>query len=289
MAHFTYTRSGGVWNTLPVAYSELAELDAKTYKAINGDEGGTWAPSSAIVIGGSGLTVVGAFVADGSFLVTSGGTIQNGLTTTGTLNCQNNLTVGGNATFAGNVDVTGSLNAGELVSTGNATIVGNLDINGGISAGDSITTTESVVANGNVTAAFGTGTFQNLVVSDSVSGSLYATTWISAGGGMSSGGVLGANTNTSYGPLNYHDVYITSGGLTADRTYEVPAVGAGAENGNEMVFTSDNTTYIVDINVASGGANLANLQGPPGFGRPRSIRIKVIGGAWRVMNREYLP
>ena len=56
MAHFVYVRAAGVWNPLTdLLSSEMATFDAHQYAAINGDGGGSWAPSSAIVIGGSGL------------------------------------------------------------------------------------------------------------------------------------------------------------------------------------------------------------------------------------------
>lgn len=58
MAHFDYTRPAGVWAAfVPVRASELADLDRKTFKAINGDDGGTWAPSAPIAIGGQGLEI----------------------------------------------------------------------------------------------------------------------------------------------------------------------------------------------------------------------------------------
>lgn len=57
MAHFTRTRADlTAWTaTSTVDDTEFNDLDEKTFKAINGDEGGTWAPSSVIEIGGSGL------------------------------------------------------------------------------------------------------------------------------------------------------------------------------------------------------------------------------------------
>jgi hypothetical protein len=103
MAHFTYTRVAGIWNTIPVSYAELANLDAKTFAAINGDAGGTWAPSSVITIGGSGVTVTGPLISDGTFLATSGATIENGLTVTGLTDLQNDLDVAGIATLNGEV------------------------------------------------------------------------------------------------------------------------------------------------------------------------------------------
>lgn len=60
--HFSYTRPGGNWTDGVDALTEidLESFEAKMFKAINGDEGGSWAPSAAIVIGGSGITFQGA-------------------------------------------------------------------------------------------------------------------------------------------------------------------------------------------------------------------------------------
>jgi hypothetical protein len=60
MGHFAYTRSPGGWIALSVLFaSEMEDLDGKLFKAINGDEGGSWTPSSQIVLGGAGLKIIG--------------------------------------------------------------------------------------------------------------------------------------------------------------------------------------------------------------------------------------
>ncbi len=60
MAHFTKVRPGG-WVTLStLAAAEMQTLDENVYASINGDAGGTWAPSTQIAIGGSGLVVYDA-------------------------------------------------------------------------------------------------------------------------------------------------------------------------------------------------------------------------------------
>jgi hypothetical protein len=61
MAHFVLTRASlAAWGATPaVLAAEFWSLDNQVYKAINGDDGGTWAPSSAITIGGSGISVTG--------------------------------------------------------------------------------------------------------------------------------------------------------------------------------------------------------------------------------------
>lgn len=68
--HFDYTRPGGVWLGA-VTYADFADLDAKTFAAINGDGGGAWAPAAVIEIGGAGLTAI--LVGDNR--LASGGTL----------------------------------------------------------------------------------------------------------------------------------------------------------------------------------------------------------------------
>jgi len=86
MAHFIYP-SGTPIGNVPFGYvvpsGEWQTTIRQVFKAINGDEGGTWAPSSFITIGGSGikLTGVGHQIASGGrFNVMSGGEVrvQNG-------------------------------------------------------------------------------------------------------------------------------------------------------------------------------------------------------------------
>lgn len=57
MANFTRVRSTGMWTVSVLLGSELEKFDANLFKAPNFAEGGTYAPSSAITIGGSGLAL----------------------------------------------------------------------------------------------------------------------------------------------------------------------------------------------------------------------------------------
>jgi len=104
MAHFAKTRVS--WGFLTALLSsEMAAIDVKTYKAVNGDEGGTWAPTSAIEIGGGaggGLTITGAStplsIAGGGILQIASGCQY--LVTSGAL-----WIVDTDATFGANSDV----------------------------------------------------------------------------------------------------------------------------------------------------------------------------------------
>lgn len=58
MSQFDYVRPGGVWgNDLAPGAGDYQRLDVTQSKAVNGDDGGTYAPASPIVIGGQGISV----------------------------------------------------------------------------------------------------------------------------------------------------------------------------------------------------------------------------------------
>lgn len=101
MSHNTYTRVGGNWtdgvDTLTEA--DLESFEAKMFKSVNGDDGGTWAPAAPIVIGGSGIRLAGAFhLFDSTCLVTCDG----GIDLQGALNVNSggSVSINNGATFA---------------------------------------------------------------------------------------------------------------------------------------------------------------------------------------------
>jgi hypothetical protein len=57
MSNFTRVRATGMWTVSVLLPSELEKFDANLFKAPNFADGGTYAPSSAITIGGAGLTL----------------------------------------------------------------------------------------------------------------------------------------------------------------------------------------------------------------------------------------
>ena len=61
MAHNDNVQLYGVWpNPIVPTPKRLAQLDDYQAKAINGDAGGTWTPTSPIILGGAGLTLAGS-------------------------------------------------------------------------------------------------------------------------------------------------------------------------------------------------------------------------------------
>lgn len=76
MAHNARIRVDAPWTGV-VLGTEAQQLDTYAYESINGDQGGTWAPAAAIIIGGLGMQVTGPLTVDDmqSSHVTSGNTL----------------------------------------------------------------------------------------------------------------------------------------------------------------------------------------------------------------------
>lgn len=101
MAHHTRVRAPGLWTDFSVLLAaEMEEFDEDQYNSVNGDDGGTWAPSAAIIIGGSGMHVTGPLTADDldghvktgkTLTIDNGGAFVTGSSATSTFNGPVNL------------------------------------------------------------------------------------------------------------------------------------------------------------------------------------------------------
>lgn len=133
MAAFDYVwGTGGLDDNQPAGAANLSQLDKNVTKAINGDEGGAWAPEpDPIMIGGTkGLWVGAPFRADDAtvIVVKTGGTVTFDVGSTLTVNGAfliQNLQVNGTLGVVGDT----SLGAG-VTAAGNATIGGMLSVTG---------------------------------------------------------------------------------------------------------------------------------------------------------------
>lgn len=73
MAHHNREQDDAAYNNVPLSSSTLRNLDEKTKKNIGGHTGGTWAPTSPIVIGGAGLQLLGPSTLPSATITTSPG------------------------------------------------------------------------------------------------------------------------------------------------------------------------------------------------------------------------
>lgn len=224
MAHFAYTRPAGIWNQLTDLLSgELQDLDIKTYKAVNGDQGGTWAPSSPIVIGGTGFT------------------------SSGPTSFPSGFGCAGNASFLANVGIFGTLSSngatnlyGATTAFGSVSVAGagGLSVTNDVSIGDSLSVSGVSNLNGNVNS-FGYGTFG---------------TGISTGGNASVSGNATVGGTLDAGPTDIAGHLSVSSGADIGGTLSVSGnfSSDNVDTGNCVMapcprtFTMPNTNTTVD-------------------------------------------
>lgn len=96
MAHNALIRANlAAWATgTVVTPAEFWAFDQAQFASINGDDGGTWAPSAAIIIGGSGLNTTGDLDIDGDVNVDAASTVtwQSGSAITGAIDATAGIT-----------------------------------------------------------------------------------------------------------------------------------------------------------------------------------------------------
>ena len=120
---FTRTRPALGWTNLSAVLPEEFEaFDDRQSKAIDGDGGGTYAPSAQLVIGGAGLKVTGAF------------RVESIATFTNDVDMSAGLVVGGACLLNADVDVANALSiVGDGTFNGTAIFHGAFTSDGGMS------------------------------------------------------------------------------------------------------------------------------------------------------------
>ncbi len=154
MSHFSRIRDLGLWVAGGILRATEMELfDLHLSKAVNGDEGGVWAPSAVIEFGGFGLKITGAFLATGAFRVNSLGDFRLGLSVQGApLTSAQNITTQSDISADGNIHADGTLTADSDISThGIIHADGNIDTDGNLLADGDINATHDLNAGGDAT------------------------------------------------------------------------------------------------------------------------------------------
>jgi hypothetical protein len=286
MSHFLYTRPLGTWNTLPIAFSELADFDAKTFKAINGDDGGTWAPASQILIGGAGLQTAGPFIADGTFLVTSGGRIENGLQVTGLTDLQDDAQVGGQLEVTGAVICNSTLNV-----TSTSTFSDQVTVNAGIGI--------SGIYQGSGLSISGAAEVGSFTVGVDGAAKFYGpTTFLSyaivcnAGASVGNGALAfgvagwlsekftdGANANMALDPADFTAVYWAN--TTLSGSVKQCTLSSAARSGATVWLRNDSTTVYIEVIDGTSLVLLNRLNSSSGHSL--WAVYKKFGTVWREM------
>ena len=282
MAHFVRIRSTGMWTLASaITPAELEAFDANLFKAINGDDGGTWAPAARIFIGGMGVEITGAAICSNGLVVSGGNldaeTIEVGsgffLTVNGTLETAGNVNFYDNtktftchpsALFKSTTTVEGAFTAqvgsffvghAEFQSTSN--MQGDVTMDGSLSVG----TTDAD------TAAFAASVQFNEKVT--LSGAAHIRKRVTNGGDAD------ATYNVSVSDI----VRVPASTLSANRAYTIGATGAG-EGSCMRVYSGDSgfTVFVrrVDTSLmASLKNNSASAQD--------WVDLVYTGGRWEVI------
>ena len=204
MANHVLTKSN--WASGNPTAADFADLDEKTVNAPNFADGGTYAPTAPVIIGGSGLQLTTTLTAAAitATSLTASATVQaehlystddlvvDDAATIGTLG------VGGNATVGGTLGVSGLATLDSLSVTGAAGILGGLTVVGTITFTNTISgPTLDINGNGDISG--------NLVIG----GTLGVT-------GTTTLGFLNVTTVAATGTVNGSLVSGTTGSFTGE-------------------------------------------------------------------------
>lgn len=299
---FPRIRPDAPWTGV-VLGTELQDMDSYISAAIDGDSGGSYAPTSPITIGGQGLEVTGLLSAEGTFnfvgtsffaqasvVLLFNGDVSFG---NGTVEFEDAV-VGVGATFSATVQ------AADLIATDDATIGDALTVGGASTFNGAAEFNGNVtidmpgggafVVNGASGAMFAASTLYGVVLSDVLS--------MTGAGRLKYRVYDPGNASVAFGVTgtNQCDIaHITAAAtLTADRTWTVNDDGAFEGN---LLFVSrymDTTNWLVTV-VAEGGGTITTL----GLGRelsidftaetfidggyPRATLLVFRGSAWKVL------
>ena len=280
MSNLSYTRPLGVWNSGAVYAIELQDLDRKSVKAPNFAEGGTYAPSSAVIVGGSGmnLKLVGV----------------NTMPYPGEFNIAGTLRVSGFSEFSGENSFTGEnsfFGAGKgfwYTGTVETFFDGSTLQFGGAFAG-------SAGGSMNLGAGFNfdcsgvanfAGTLRSLGTfalsgTTNIGGvpNVTADLTLTGAGTIVERVVTGPNADATFSVSTTDIVYIKPGTFTASRTYFLDEIGA--VNGKKITFHTEanNTDFPLTLKRSVDGSTICLLTwDASGFVWTSVLRI---GGVWR--------
>lgn len=287
MAHNAYVRGNvgsGLWTSLPVVHGYMEQLDQYVFQSVNGDLGGTWAPATTLIFGGSGVSVTGPFVSSGNAGFTGAVQFLGSATCTTVFSFIAGLLSGDSfcdLNWAGNTAFSGD----NTFSAGTTTFA-----HGFVTSGATI----PVFGNGLIVAA-GTSIFAGPVEIDVsfrfVSGStpqLEAPLQIKTGGYVRHKKKTGVDANTTYNIAVDGDRIIW-GSLTADRDATI----ADATDGAEMIVALDVTGTFSGHRVTLKRADttvIAFLDAPGGgLGTYRAMHLLFDGTAWKHHSESVNP
>jgi hypothetical protein len=263
MAHNTRVRADYAhWATGAVTQDEFDKLDRNAFVGINGDAGGTWAPSAAIVIGGSGITIDGSV-----FTVTASGSIA----------------CAGSASFTGSCTIGDSTLGDAFTVTATQTYNGPEYHNGPISMASQLTCNGALVAQAGF-ASTGNSTLGNNSTADTLSVEAVQTYTGTEthNGAVSFVGSLASRTRKPRTTVSNAFLVITDldyeayclQGLTGNSSMNF-VLSATPETDTTVRIYNDHVTYKADIFI--GGEYLSTVGGPT---NPNIRTLIKVAGGW---------
>lgn len=264
--------------------------------AIDGNAGGTYAPSSAIVIGGSGLQVTGSCQVSGplvaSGVVTLGDSALDAIAISGTavfapaVTFQNGFTVSaggfavtaGLATFGAGITVSAgltTLGAGLLVSSGGLTVTaGGLTVDAG---GGTITGGLTLIGG---TFSAGSGSFSSTAT---FNGDVAVNNPLTLGGDgrvrmrtVTTPTLTDANATIT--PVTADAYYMPTGTLSTNRQWTIDDTGCA--NGDWIIVVNHDATNSIAVRDPT-PTTIVTIQRATGVAS--AALVMRIAGTWRVL------
>lgn len=264
MSHNARIRTPGGWTlSSTVDPAEFEAFDAAQAAAINGDDGGVWAPASILQIGGAGVK----FTTDVRLDSTAELTCTSGAKVTGALKLDSGAVLEAKSGTTIKIDTGAHLNMNGGDVTGDWTATGNVTVDGALVGHDALTidglTTAGSLLVGTTSTFVGAATFD-------------AAIKLASDGRITYRAAAGADADTTYDVTAANVIVVT---VSADRTYTIDDTGAA--NGDVFEFVNLSATHFLQI-VRPGGGNVVGLKSATGL--YWSARVMRIGGVWTLID-----
>ncbi len=291
MAHFVRIRALGAWLlATTIEPSELEQLDTNLFKALNADDGGTWAPTNPIIIGGAGMQLQGApwglYKANGDPCFVFDPAVPRINVGSGTQirwdpNTSLFMAVATTAEFFG----TATFNGATTIGAGGTLLVQGLSTFTGLA-----TFADAYVA-GDVQIGASSATGLLILSTTTFSGPVSFNQPTTVNDPITLGGdgrvrkrvVVGADADTTYGCQNYDLVRIAATSLSANRTY---VVSDGNASGDCIRFATWETNYQVELRRQDATSICILKQAATAF--YKWVDLVWIGGRWEIDAYHYL-
>lgn len=301
MSHNAFIRvPDGIWAAIPVLHGELTQMDQTLFKCVNGDDGGTWAPSSLITIGGHGLNVTADFFANGFCNINSNASI--GSSPTDALDVFSTSNFHGPSSFVGITATTLSVSgdatldgftfAQSIIASGSTTVMDlsctTLEASGAVAC-------SSTLAVDGTLAVAGLSTLHGVNCTTLIaSGNVNAINLLTAAGAALSGPITFTSTGrvvkrvttssstsiTTIGPRNCDVLIITSLGSNGSVIID----DTGAQNGDEMRVVNMSSSFLAIVQDPVGPSTILSLKNSTGE-TPSALFMRV-GGTWQWISRD---